>query len=325
MNGSSIIQTTIDDFSNRESTDIIAYFGDVSRSYDDVIIDLCKGRKRRKNALLLLETYGGDANAAYRIARCLQEAYKTIPFKDRVSERKKEGKFSVFINGICKSAGTIICLGADELIMTGNSELGPIDAQLRKSEEVGERTSGLTPIQAIQFLESQSIQLFRRHFRALRDPNFIGFSTKMAAEIATNISVGLLTSIYGQVDPIRLAEVDRSLRIAKEYGDRIKTDNVKDDTIEKLLAKYPSHGFVIDRKEAKELFNKVLKARDNHSEIIKIMDFFKPVLRYYVDNGESFVHFLSSEPQIAESSSPDETPDPIVKKGGPKKKALSDD
>lgn len=44
-----------------------------------------------------------------------------------------------------------MCLGADKLIMSGNGELGPIDVQLFKQHEVGERESGLTPIQAMLF------------------------------------------------------------------------------------------------------------------------------------------------------------------------------
>ena len=36
--------------------------------------------------------------------------------------------------------------------MSGNGELGPIDTQLQEKHEVGAMTSGLTPIQAVDFL-----------------------------------------------------------------------------------------------------------------------------------------------------------------------------
>ena len=49
----------------------------------------------------------------------------------------------------------------------------------------------------------------------------------MSAEIATNVTVGLLSGLYNQIDPIRLAEMDRSLKIASEYGERIGKSNLK--------------------------------------------------------------------------------------------------
>ncbi len=47
-------------------------------------------------------TEGGDADPAYRIARCLQDHYD---------------RFSLFVSGYCKSAGTLVALGAHELQM----------------------------------------------------------------------------------------------------------------------------------------------------------------------------------------------------------------
>jgi hypothetical protein len=291
-------QPKIDAYADKHDCDVVAYFGDIIRGEDTYFIKQCRKRVRRKNILLLLATRGGDANAAYRIARAFQRAYKTVAGKQSsgqsIKGEEKVGDLIVCVDGICKSAGTLICIGADKLLMSDNAELGPIDAQVRKQDEVGERTSGLTPMQAIQFLETQSVLLFKRHFRSLRDPEELGFSTKMAGEFATNISVGLLTSIYQQLDPIRLAEMDRSLRIAKEYGERLKTDNVREETIEQLLVKYPSHAFVIDKKEARTLYNKV---EDPDNELMEIVSYFEPLARLYIDKeNETFAFYLSGEP-----------------------------
>jgi ClpP class serine protease len=97
--------------------------------------------------LLFMATHGGDPSAAYRIARAIQHAYKT-----REQDPTKRGQFSIAVDTVCKSAGTLICLGATQLFMTDDAELGPIDVQLRKPEEIGERTSGLTPVQAMDTL-----------------------------------------------------------------------------------------------------------------------------------------------------------------------------
>lgn len=292
------IEQKIDKWANENDTDIIVYFGDIERGQDDSIINQCRARKLRKNILLFLTTRGGDPNAGYRFARCLQEAYKTVGHDDTFSKQngraKKEGDFKVFIDGLCKSAGTLICLGADAIIMSGNAELGPIDIQLRKKDEVGERESGLTPIQALQFLQIQSIQLFKRHFMALRFSEDLVFSTKMATEVATELTTGLLSPIYAQIDPIRLAEVDRSMRIAKEYGDRLSNDNLLEGALEKLLVNYPSHGFVIDRTEARKIFKNVLQP---DKELREIADFLRDLAEIFINKEkEQLVTFITSPP-----------------------------
>ena len=45
--------------------------------------------------------------------------------------------------------------------------------------------------------------------------------------------------------------------IAADYGGRLGKFNVKEGTIARLLTGYPSHSFVVDRNEARELFNDV--------------------------------------------------------------------
>lgn len=67
------------------------------------------------NALLFLTTYGGDASQAYRIARTFQN------FRE---------KFYLCIPSYCKSAGTLIALGATEIFLSAAAELGPLGVQL---------------------------------------------------------------------------------------------------------------------------------------------------------------------------------------------------
>ena len=55
--------------------------------------------------MLLMVTFGGDPNAAYRIARVLQENYKTV--SPKVPKPAPRGSFSIYVDTFCKSAGTI--------------------------------------------------------------------------------------------------------------------------------------------------------------------------------------------------------------------------
>ena len=51
--------------------DVMLYNGEIWRPMDGQVIHACSTRQRRRNVLLILVTMGGDADAAYRIARCL--------------------------------------------------------------------------------------------------------------------------------------------------------------------------------------------------------------------------------------------------------------
>ena len=63
-----------------------------------------------------IETPGGSAESVEEIVRCL---------------RKKCESISFVVSGEAKSAGTILVLSGDEILMTETGSLGPIDAQVR--------------------------------------------------------------------------------------------------------------------------------------------------------------------------------------------------
>ena len=224
--------------------DYIVYAGGISRSGYNEVTKICKTSTKKKACLVLL-TPGGDPDAGYRIARALQHYY--------------EDGFSVLIPSYCKSAGTLICIGAKELIVDDKGELGPLDIQLHKSTELGEKTSGLDLPQAFEALRSEAAKIFRETLFDVRMGGRI--STKLATEVATNLSSNLLSPIYSQIDPLRMGEMQRANFIAYEYGTRLndKFKLLKPGALGRLLLSYSSHAFVIDRKELKELFNNVRK------------------------------------------------------------------
>ena len=81
--------------------------------------------------------------------------------------------------------------------------------------------------------------------------------------------------MYAQIDPMRLAEDGRLVKIALEYGarpDRI-ADNLKSGALEKLVSKYPTHTFEIDREEAEGLFYRVAAPSDAQVELIAALGF----------------------------------------------------
>lgn len=218
--------------------DLVVYSGSINMRGYHAVCDAIKAKKSEK-VLLVLGTSGGDPNAGFRIARALQHAY---------------GDFDALVPRYCKSAGTLVLIGARTLYLDDMSELGPLDIQVKKGDELIGRNSGLDIFQAVNYLQNQSLSAFRECLLELtRDA---GLSTRVASDIACRLTSGLFEPIAAQIDPIKLAEMQRATEIAFEYGNRLneKSRNMRDTGLAKLVSGYPSHGFVIDRKEAKTLF-----------------------------------------------------------------------
>jgi hypothetical protein len=200
----------------------------------------------------MLTTIGGSPDAAYRMARCLKRQYKRL---------------ILYIYGICKSAGTLVSIGADEIILSDFGEFGPLDIQLGKKDELFETISGLNITQALTSLNTRSQGVFLDILVELKKGSRGQLSTKLAADIASHLAIGLYEKIYAQIDPTHLGSIERSIHIALDYGTRLKTSNVKRGTIDKLVNGYSSHNFVIDIEEAKQLFENVRPPNDSEEEL----------------------------------------------------------
>src|SRR5262249_42747467 len=156
----------------------------------------------------------------------------------------------------CKSAGTLMALGADELAFGAEGELGPLDIQLTKPDEIFVLGSGLDVLQAVSMISDTAYEKFEQSMIKLGARSGGAISTKMAADVAGRLATRLFEPIAAQVDPLRLGEVQRAIRIATAYGERLssKHDNVRPKALDQLIHGYPSHGFVIDMEEAQDLF-----------------------------------------------------------------------
>ncbi len=232
-----MVQNALQDYPG----DVYFYNGGIHRQgYSELSNCLEQREQKKSKACLILVTLGGDPDAAYRMARAMRHHYKEV---------------EILIPDHCKSAGTLFCIGANKLIFGDRGELGPLDIQLSKPDEMFENMSGLDIIQAINLLQNQSFMAFRDYLIEIRAG--LNIRTKTAADIATRLSTGLVSPIAAKIDPMTLGEHQRAMQIAAEYGSRLNdmTGALKQGALRKLIASYPCHGFVIDRKEAGNLFN----------------------------------------------------------------------
>ncbi len=81
-----------------------------------VIHDLLIDKKDLQKVDIYIETPGGSGETAEEIVKCLHHNFDTVSF---------------VISGEAKSAGTLVVLSGNEILMTETGSLGPIDAQMK--------------------------------------------------------------------------------------------------------------------------------------------------------------------------------------------------
>ena len=235
-----LLANSVQEITSELEADIFLYSAAISDvNADKLINEIKQTLPKRNNVALIMTTYGGDPDAAFRIARYLRRKYK---------------HFTLFVFGYCKSAGTLLALGADEIVISDFGELGPLDIQVTKDDDFRSE-SGLDIQQALSVISSQAFEMFESYFLDIISSSQAAITTKTAADIASSMAVELLSPISSQIDPLRVGEMNRLMNIALAYGQRLKPQGI--EVIRDLIYNYPSHSFAIDFEEAEKLFDTV--------------------------------------------------------------------
>jgi hypothetical protein len=115
---------------SRSNSRLLCYVAgpEASISRDDTlgIVDLLYNVPKGSNIDLLLHTGGGNIDAAEKIVSMIRSRVGT-------------GYLRVIVPDFAKSAGTLIALAADKIVMGDSSELGPVDPQIVLADGRGNR------------------------------------------------------------------------------------------------------------------------------------------------------------------------------------------
>jgi len=179
--------------------------------YDDIVPlqDALSGFGTAENLDLILHTPGGIGEVAEKIVD--------------LCRRHCKGEFRVIVPNMAKSAGTLIALGADAIIMGYCSELGPIDPQITVVVGgVRQAVSAWTFIQTRDMLEAK----VRDAIANKQDPR--PYLQELAA-----------------IDPVFVTHCEQLMAFAKQLGKKWIADRLT------------SQGKT--EKEATELTNKVIE------------------------------------------------------------------
>ncbi len=175
---------------------------------------------------LVLSTYGGSVASTRQIALLIRE------FADRLS---------ILVPQRARSAGTLLCLSADELVLSPFAELGPLDANMDATEAPAAGTPG--------FLSAEDIRAFPEMARDWFGVNRPEDGLQLLAMLSQRIFPASLSSFY------RLDKLVR--QVAGEllaYGLPDPTDEPKRSRIvEQLVTGYHAHDYVLTRADARRL------------------------------------------------------------------------
>ena len=131
--------------------DVICYVAGklTSIERDDILafVDLLCRIDPGRDIDLILHSGGGDIDAAEKLI-------------SMVRDKVKDGVLRVIVPHYAKSAATLMALGADSIVMSDSSELGPIDSQVPFPDGQG----GWMTYSALSYLEA-----YKRFTRELRE------------------------------------------------------------------------------------------------------------------------------------------------------------
>ena len=199
---------------------------EITPSVVDDVYDELQGRfgfePLGKELVVVLESGGGDIDAAYNLAHLLRQ------YGD------KGLKF--IIPRWAKSAATLLACSGDEILMTPVAELGPLDPQITQTNLIEGRIEQFSPLH----IES-TLELIRDEYE--------------------NGSKELADSLMQRLQyPLTLGNFKKSLELSKQYLEKLLTSGMLKGDTEKakdvatrLTEGYADHGFCINIEEARSI------------------------------------------------------------------------
>jgi len=262
-----------------------------------IIHDLLADQKGLKKKVdMYIETPGGSGETAEEIVRFLHNNFKTVSF---------------VVSGEAKSAGTIMVLSGDEILMTETGSLGPIDAQIKVGRSVvsaydykewveekrkkAEEQGSLNPFDAVMVAQITPGEL-GSVFNALK------FAEDLVIEWLTKYKFKKWTVTETRKIPVtEEMKRKRAEEIAKELIDH---------------SKWRSHGRSIKIGNLEKIGLKITRVDDN-PELAEIVYRIQTVCRLLFETTTSFKIFATQDSKIFRQAVPVGPPIKIPKMKAP--------
>lgn len=183
---------------------------------------------RRKRIDLFLYTRGGDILTPWRLVHLIRE------YAD---------EFNVLVPFRAYSAGTLICLGADEIVMGKMGELGPIDPSVVNAFNPQDPANPAARI-PVNIEDVYSYLTLAREEAGLRGEGELSKAFLLLAEKIHPLALGNVHRNYLLIRSL----AKKLLNLRKGSGDQAEAERIVNHLTEKLYA----HSHMISRREAAE-------------------------------------------------------------------------
>ena len=167
-----------------------------------------------------------------------------------------------------------MAVAGHEIIFAPYGELGPLDVQVLKEDQIGSHQSGLNISEAFSAIEGRAKDTFHSLVGEIFAASQGAASIRTALHAANEIVASLYGPVLRQIDPEEVGSRSRAMRIGEDYARRltVKSQNLKPNQVNTLSRSYPDHGFVIDYAEAQSIFENVRMANESELEIAERLD-----------------------------------------------------
>lgn len=205
----------------------------------------CIGDGRYDELDLVIDSVGGDIHAAYQLVSFLRLHTK---------------KLIACVPRYARSAATLLCVGADLILLDELAALGPLDAQVYEgATEGGQRYgSALNPFKALERLRDFSLETLQDAAELLYDAGV--HRTEDVLKHAMEFVRATTGPLFEKIESHRLGEFGQALAIGEEYGRRLLartaptlSEESREQILRRLVHEYPSHEYVIDHLELRDL------------------------------------------------------------------------
>jgi hypothetical protein len=203
-----------------------------------------------------LDSPGGDAHAAYKLALMVRDA---------------AAKVRVVIPDYAKSAATLLSVAGDEIYLAPGADMGPLDGQMLDEGSVSGQISALNIAWAADEVARDAVKMAVQGGVDLL--TITGLSRAQTIDAMLSFSAKFSEPLVCQLDPKVVHEAKQMLKVTTKYAEKLLEETGCHDperVAKSLVETFPTHGYVISFDEARGLGLPVRRLDEyEHADVVR--------------------------------------------------------
>lgn len=237
-----------------------------------------------KNLDFYIETPGGSGEAAEEIVRFIRSKFNNVTF---------------VVSGEAKSAGTIIALSGNEILMTKSGSLGPIDAQVRIGRSV------ISAYDYCEWIENKR-----------KEAEKMGGLNPFDATMIAQISPGELSGVSHSLEFAKDLVVDwlakykfKNWEVTETQGKRV-TDDIRNQTAIEIAncltnhGKWRSHGRSLKIDDLEDIVGLKITRVDDNPYLSDVVYRIQTLIRLLFSSTSTYKIFATVDEKIFVNAAP---------------------